>query len=333
MARQTINVGAAANDRTGDTLRAAGLKMNANFTELYNILGGEVVGPNTTSLTDSGFDIIGVTARTKIGAADPTQEISIDFPDSAGNIVVDVATQTLRNKTVDSADLNNPSILNLSIKDNDFSHTYNFVAGALTANQDVGIPSLTADDTLVLNDAAGTLTNKTLFDPIIQQARVHQYLADSIGNSVISFTDDFTSSRNNIKVSDTATGSSPIIEAIGADNNVNLILRPKGIGVVVADKVGVQSATAANGTAADQEYGYIILTGTSSGTVQLADGTFQGETKIFTRVAGGTGTVSLTPDTLAHGTSINFDPLDSVHLIWNTTSGWIIVGGYGYAVV
>ena len=34
MARQIINVGSAANDGTGDTLRAAGAKMNANFDEI-----------------------------------------------------------------------------------------------------------------------------------------------------------------------------------------------------------------------------------------------------------------------------------------------------------
>jgi len=35
MAKQTINVGTVANDRTGDTLRAAFTKVNSNFTELY----------------------------------------------------------------------------------------------------------------------------------------------------------------------------------------------------------------------------------------------------------------------------------------------------------
>lgn len=37
MAKQTINVGTTANDRKGDSLRAAFQKVNANFTELYNI--------------------------------------------------------------------------------------------------------------------------------------------------------------------------------------------------------------------------------------------------------------------------------------------------------
>lgn len=36
MAKQTINVGTTANDGTGDTLRASFVKVNDNFTELYN---------------------------------------------------------------------------------------------------------------------------------------------------------------------------------------------------------------------------------------------------------------------------------------------------------
>jgi hypothetical protein len=37
MAKQTILTGTVANDKTGDTIRAAFTKVNANFTELYNI--------------------------------------------------------------------------------------------------------------------------------------------------------------------------------------------------------------------------------------------------------------------------------------------------------
>lgn len=35
MAKQTINIGTVANDKTGDQLRTAFTKTNANFTELY----------------------------------------------------------------------------------------------------------------------------------------------------------------------------------------------------------------------------------------------------------------------------------------------------------
>lgn len=39
MAQQTINIGSSANDGTGDTIRDAFYKVNANFTELYAVPG------------------------------------------------------------------------------------------------------------------------------------------------------------------------------------------------------------------------------------------------------------------------------------------------------
>ena len=41
MTRQNINIGSAANDGTGDTLRSAGTKINQNFQEIYTQLGGD----------------------------------------------------------------------------------------------------------------------------------------------------------------------------------------------------------------------------------------------------------------------------------------------------
>ena len=46
MAKQTINVGSTANDGTGDKLRDAFVKVNANFTELYSDDAGDVNSVN-----------------------------------------------------------------------------------------------------------------------------------------------------------------------------------------------------------------------------------------------------------------------------------------------
>ena len=46
MAKQTVGIGSAANDGTGDTLRDGADKINDNFNEIYNALG------NGTTLTD-----------------------------------------------------------------------------------------------------------------------------------------------------------------------------------------------------------------------------------------------------------------------------------------
>lgn len=333
MAKQTINTGLSANDRTGDTLRTTGIKINANFTELYNVLGGSNIGAGTSQLTDSGLDIIGPSARTKLGAVGGNVEVNIDLPDSSGLVLVDTAIQTMSNKTLDSAQLNNPSLLNMQIFDDNSSHKYSIVAGSLTANHNLNIPSLGDSDTLVLNDTTATISNKTINSPIIKRPNVHEYLADSLGNAVLSFTDTFSPSRNNVKMSDQAAGTAPIIEAIGSDTNINLDLVSKGTGSVKISKAAMSYATAANSAAAPVGAGFVSLTGSSSGTVTLADGTVAGEIKIFARRGGGSGTVTLTPATFAQGTSINFDPLDTAQLIWDGSNGWNIIGGYGYAVV
>jgi len=57
MAKQTINVGTTANDRKGDSLRAAFQKVNANFTELYITLGLDSGGLNLGTIEFIGSTI------------------------------------------------------------------------------------------------------------------------------------------------------------------------------------------------------------------------------------------------------------------------------------
>lgn len=54
MTKQTINVGTTANDKKGDSLRAAFQKVNANFTDLYTSLGliGNIFKPPVLTQTE-----------------------------------------------------------------------------------------------------------------------------------------------------------------------------------------------------------------------------------------------------------------------------------------
>lgn len=60
MAKQTINVGTTANDGTGDTLRDSFIKVNDNFTEVYNLANPSVVA---SSYVD-GTTVTGTTTET-----------------------------------------------------------------------------------------------------------------------------------------------------------------------------------------------------------------------------------------------------------------------------
>ena len=64
MAKQSINVGATANDKKGDSLRAAFQKVNANFTELYTALG-----LNDNSLNLGAFEFNGSVMTTTDSSA------------------------------------------------------------------------------------------------------------------------------------------------------------------------------------------------------------------------------------------------------------------------
>ena len=78
MSKQTINVGTTANDKKGDSLRAAFQKVNANFTELYQAIG----------LSDTGQ----TTALTFVGSTIGT--------DDSSNIIVDRATTVTSDLTI-----------------------------------------------------------------------------------------------------------------------------------------------------------------------------------------------------------------------------------------
>lgn len=58
MAQQVINIGASADDGTGDPLRESQRKANLNFTELYGLVSGAVVAPGLKRLYLKGWQII-----------------------------------------------------------------------------------------------------------------------------------------------------------------------------------------------------------------------------------------------------------------------------------
>jgi hypothetical protein len=80
MAKQNINVGTTANDKKGDSLRAAFVKVNANFTELYAALG----------LTDVTLNLGAFTFTGSVMSTDDSTNIVIDKPITVnGEITVD----------------------------------------------------------------------------------------------------------------------------------------------------------------------------------------------------------------------------------------------------
>jgi len=88
MSKQTINVGTTANDGTGSTIRAGGQIINANFTELYAALGDG---------TDLQFSVSGVSNGQGLIYNSSNSQFE------PGAILTPTGTDTIENKTIDSA--------------------------------------------------------------------------------------------------------------------------------------------------------------------------------------------------------------------------------------
>lgn len=160
MARQNISTGSAANDGTGDTLRAASQKINQNFAELYAFLGGgdSVSLSSNITIEDTAIAYEGNTHTTRLTAADPSGDITAEIPATSGTIVIDAATQTLTNKTLTSPNITTPKVTT-SINDTNNNEIIKLTAANSAVNEITITNSATGVDPSI--EASGE-TNRNL---------------------------------------------------------------------------------------------------------------------------------------------------------------------------
>lgn len=196
MTKQTINIGIAANDKSGDPLRTAFNKVNSNFNELYTLVGGTVA-----ELTELAQDY----AAPLLAHAGHTG-ITISYDDTSNKLiaVVNNAIPTLAGNsgrflytsgtTVswETLPLELPSILNQSAK-------YLYTNGTTVSWENV----LTAA-------SSATFTNKTIN---IQSGQGNVFQINSVGIS------STTGSGNSVVLN-----SSPTINALYLGNGSNLVV-------------------------------------------------------------------------------------------------------------
>ena len=332
MTKQTINRGSAANDGTGDTLRTAAQKINENFTELYGLLGrsggGAQVSLDSTSVVFEGASANDFESRLQLDS-EPTADIFHYLPVvSSGTLVVDSCQQTLTNKT-----LNSPIVSALRMPDADSSHNYTIVTGALSANRNVTIPALGANDTFVLAKVTQTLTNKTInglvaSNPKIGGKNLGSTLFDSADNELLAFT-RVASAVNHITMTNAATGNSPRIDIEGGDTNVNLELSAKGTGGILLNSPEIlkQETVSGNG-ALSVVLPYSEITKGTAGAYSLADGVV-GQVKYIS--VSGAGTATITPANFGAGTTLTLQQNETGTLVFDGTN-WQVLATYGGAV-
>lgn len=318
MARQNIGIGTAANDGTGDTLRVAGQKINENFAEVYELLGGDSGELSSgITLTDNGIVFEGTTVddhETTLTAGNPSADVSLALPTAGTEVVSNTATQTLTNKTLTSPVLTTPQI-----NDTSADHQYVFSVSELTADRTVTMPLLTGDDEFVFKDHTQTLTNKTLTSAALTTPEITTSINDANGAELIQITAT-ASAINQIHVSNAASGGHPSIAAAGDETNVDLELYAKGTGAITIKDAVVydEQELTANGAMA-LNAPLTVFNSSSALAVTLADGNQTGETKYF--LNKGSGTATITPTNLAGGSTISVTANQAGFLIWSG-SNW-----------
>ena len=321
MARQNINKGTTANDGTGDTLRIAAGKINDNFGELYQLLGGDSAQVTSKmSLADSGLVYNGLTHNTVLGFIEGSAKVEIDLPNQSGVVALVGSSQTLVNKT-----LTDPILTLPQINDTSLDHQYVFTVKELAADRNVNLPLLTDSDTFVFNDHTQTLTNKTLTTPIISAPNILSTINDVNGAEIIKLAPT-ASAVNEIQISNAATTGVPQVAAVGTDTNVSLGLSGTGTGLVeIQTGVTYKSETVnANAQAISLARTMSIFNLNAASTATLANGTEVGQTKTFVNRA--TGAVTVTPTTFFNGTSFTVKQYGIVNCVWiDNTDGWMLM--------
>tara|TARA_R110002167_G_scaffold12378_2_gene52565 strand:- start:1855 stop:2868 length:1014 start_codon:yes stop_codon:yes gene_type:complete len=332
MTREIINKGSSANDGTGDTLRSFATKTNNNFSELYNILGGDSAVRNvkfgSNQLIFDGASLLDA-HETTLAVTTPTQSNVITFPDSSGDVILTTAHQTLTNKKLVSPTLVHADIYDSAGANNHYELIPPTSAG-MAKNISLNIPTLVDSDTFVFNAHTATLTNKTLTSPVLTTAKLSTSLNDTNGNELIKVTAT-GSAVNEITLANAAAAgtpgpASPSITATGGSTHIGLKLVGKGTGSVELAKAAFSSATITSNGTASTAATLIICNKSTALAVVLDDGTTVGEYKIFTNKNSGAATV--TPANFAQGTSFALAQNDGCQCVWDGAK-WFLVGNQG----
>lgn len=326
--REILSLGTSANDGTGDKLRSMGGKINRNFEKIWLMLGGDS-DEMTSSVYfgDSAVVFEGSIVNdfeTRLVATNPTADRIINLPNTSGEVVLNIATQTLTNKTIDTPTLVTPRMFNV-----DQTFRYNFLGSAIVSNRNVTLPLLTTNDTFTFNNHTQTLTNKTLTAPTINSPSIGTAINDVNAAALVSLTAT-GSAVNNLSIANAATGNSPLIASIGADSDISLDISAKNGGSVRITKLALRSTTVTANGGVPKNFSHIDCNKGTLLALTLANGTTSGEQKVFTN--RGAGNVTVTVTSFANGSTFTLAQNEACTLTWDGLR-WYITGGYSILTI
>jgi hypothetical protein len=256
MAKQTINLGNTVNDGTGDALRVGAQKINANFTELYNLLGGDNIqivssvvaglgliassasGEVTISAQQASANTAGVV---KIGAGITVSEdgtVSYTLPRAATNILGGI-------KVGNNLSINNEGVLSADAQNYVLPTASPTTKGGIQIGSGLevvdGLLNVTVSEVAsALQDGPATLTYSAI------TGQTQSILQSNFGVSLFSSENNFTSvgwsdiSDSVNQVITASTGTTIIHQNITEGTSTQWRFRPDG--VLVGPEIALGSA-------------------------------------------------------------------------------------------
>lgn len=316
MARQNINVGASANDGTGDTLRIAGQKINANFIELYSQAGDSNAVSDFISLSSSGIIYNHATYTTTFSAAQGTSDVTYTFPNETGTVTFNAATQTLTNKTLTSPVLTTPQINNTGA-----SFQYVFTPSNIAADRNVTLPLLASNDEFTFNNHTQTLLNKRLDSADIRNPEITGWIADNTSAPIIRL-DPNANAVNHVKINNASTTNLPQIAAYSEntpnDSDVSLGIISQNFGLVDI-RSGLRYRPFQLGVAGniDPRRALTVLNPAVNVAVGLIDPPQNEIGQTIKIVNKGAGDAVITPTSFAPGTSFTVRQNGMTEVMWD----------------
>lgn len=347
MTKQILDLGTNANDGTGDTLRSGGTKINANFTELYTILGGDSRNDSVGMLFDSnGVIYSDGTYQTKLEFHEhEDSNVTVHMPHHSGDLPVIESGMGGHHGGADRY---------IDLKDSDsgsaarimFGNAYDSTGAlpsstvyhgmfafvhddgvAVVAHDSDGWVNLIDSDTLTSGHGAYSVNMKTGADQTnftnlrLTTPYITTPIVDSNANEILSLTSTGVPA-NHLEISSHGAAD-PKLAAVGDSANIGIEISPKGSGSVCLNKTAYKPQEMNSAGTISDSASLIIFTSGTNINVDLDSGLEAGEYKIL--INKGAGAATVTPSSFHQGTTFTLQSGGTTQAIWDG-SDWFIIG-------